>query len=111
MDELQQHFEQETRHGEVPPHHIRSKTLRSMRKRLAILREESAKLNVAPDEDLDESTAAHLTMLRSSLRKCQNDDTLLAMRSLIKKLETELAAQGFAPEEHIQWVFEQLQNE
>lgn len=112
---MDKHFdnpEGQSAHLEVPPHHyMRTKTLESMRRRLVRLRQESARLNARPDADLDESTAQHLSSLRTSLLQLVNKDTLFAMRGLLKKLERDLLDQGLAPDEHIEWVFENLKTE
>ena len=97
---------------EVPPHHyIRSHTLESMRKRLAILRDERGHWEIAPDDDLDGTTAAYLATLRNSLQKCRTENTRLAMLALLKTLEKELVQRGIDPEAEIKWVLEQLAHE
>jgi|GEM_PF-6805399 len=112
MDRLSDNAEGQSAHFEVPPHHyMRAKTLESIRRRLTRLREESARLNARPDADLDDSMAEHLTSLRISLLQLVNKDTLFAMRGLLKKLERDLLDRGLAPEEHIEWVFQNLKTE
>ena len=97
---------------EVPaPIQLRLNTLQSIRKRLAIVRAEQANLSDRVDFDLSEETAMYLKGLRQKLMKHQSSHLMHAMQGLLKELDAELVRRGVVPDEHIEWVIDQLKSD
>lgn len=104
-------FRLDGRRNEIPPHHLRLETLQSIRTRLEILDNESAVLDAAPNEKISAAVEEYLLKLRASLQSFRTDYAMLVAQCLLKSLETELQRRGICPDEHIEWVLSQVEQE